>query len=114
MYHKNARKGNKILKLFYNLAVLMMVAALIAGCGQEKPAPGPVVMEKPQTSGGQAPAVDHDRAARNLPRPPKNMAYSIGEKMPEFTLSDLNGKQRRSVELFSGSRITVLNFWGTF
>lgn len=130
----------------FSIAVLIMAAALAAGCGQEKPGPATVENSQPpgqqagavetprQDAAGREPsvskpsvskppnsvpreagnAVNPEKAAGKLPRPPKNMAYATGEKIPEFTFADLNGKQKRSGDLFAANRITVLNLWGTF
>jgi thiol-disulfide isomerase/thioredoxin len=45
---------------------------------------------------------------------PQNYSLQVGDIFPPFTLVDLNGNKTVSAELFSGNKLTLVNFWGTF
>ncbi len=41
-------------------------------------------------------------------------APQIGYIAPDFTLTDINGKKVTLSEVYSGNKVTVLNFWATW
>ena len=80
---------------------MMIAAALLAGCVMSVPVRAGETMNYGDV-GTAIPAEQED--------PGREM---VGEKL-EFTTIDLEGNTVTSKELFSGNKITMVNFWGTW
>ena len=69
-------------------------------------------------AGSQQPTIATHPVKESQPAPtaasPQNYSLQVGDIFPPFTLIDLNGNKTVSAELFSGNKLTLVNFWGTF
>jgi len=76
---------------------------------QSQPNPNPQAQEQ-----NIPPTTSDVPALKDKPEKKKNYSLKVGDYFPLFTLPDLNGNKVSSAGLFSGNKVALVNFWGTF
>jgi len=126
-------------KLKHLFVFLIIIPFILTGCAGEKtkqesrqqantelnsqPAPAKEPLSTQNQDSQKSPADQQPPTAtppvkESPPTPtaasPQNYSLQVGDIFPPFTLVDLNGNKTVSAELFSGNKLTLVNFWGTF